>query len=323
MKISIYLASFVLIKAMMPGALYAPLTNGVENGSDDVNTATAAPAPADGSINNLSTDKLSEFKDQALLLKLVEKVATLEKQLEQQRNAFQSQLATQAEETKRQIEESRKLPPAPPPPPPPVQPAPQKTALKPTLHKKKKTPEEEKEEKTVAAVAESVNEMNRFIEKFKCGGSVRGTLKNHKQKGSSKPSVQAVFGSGNSATGNTQSGAGESQESGHDPIVSVKAQIENLQDEQSQQDSVKPEIAENPTDLTARSSVPVVKEQVEETASDAEEKPKTLKERSAMFEPSKTTVDKKAPVPEQTSTRNVSSLKTVFEQHASASQQNT
>ena len=50
MKISIYLASFVLIKAMMPGALYAPSPNGGENCVDDVKTTAAAPATAGLSV---------------------------------------------------------------------------------------------------------------------------------------------------------------------------------------------------------------------------------------------------------------------------------
>lgn len=65
-----------------------------------------------------------------------------EKQLEQQRNDFDSKLATQLAETEKKIEESRKLPPAPPP-----QPAPQPTNIKPKPQKKQKTPEEKKQMK--------------------------------------------------------------------------------------------------------------------------------------------------------------------------------
>ena len=68
MKISIYLASFVLIKAMTPGALYAPPTNGDERCADSVEAVVAAP------VSSLEVG----------LLKLVEQ--TVQTVLTQQKN---------------------------------------------------------------------------------------------------------------------------------------------------------------------------------------------------------------------------------------------
>ncbi|MGB0919559.1 MAG: hypothetical protein ACPGUZ_03490 [Holosporaceae bacterium] len=256
MKISIYLASFVLLKAMMPGALYAPPPNGDENGSDDVKTTIAASAPA--APNIVTKEDIEALKQQNKEMQSqITQLVTLVQSMQNVNAVSDAPAASNA-------------PPAPPPPPP-VQPAPQPTALKPTLHKKKKTPEEEAEDKRKAAAAESVNEINKFLKDFSAGQSVSGTLRKHKQKGSSKPSVQAVFGSGNSAPGNTQSGSGKTQESGHAQKLSVQDHIKSLQEQQSPQESVKPKIAAKPAGLTARSSVSAAETKSSEPVVDSAE----------------------------------------------------
>lgn len=62
MKISIYLASFVLLKAMMPGTLYAPITRGDDSCADSVKTTIAAPAPA--APNIVTKEDIEALKQQ-------------------------------------------------------------------------------------------------------------------------------------------------------------------------------------------------------------------------------------------------------------------
>ena len=172
------------------------------------------------------------------------------------------------------------------------------------------------------------------MEQFKNGGSVSGTLQKHKQKIAYKPSVQAVFGSGNPDPGNTQSGAGDSQESGDASTVSVKGLAEKFQDAAVKADVLpaaskpaenkpallpKPEVSDGKPVVTAEEKplseesgeengsaatevASIVKGPVEETESDAEEKPKTLAERVTALKSKETTADEKTPVSKKTAT---------------------